>query len=209
MAVAYAYLSLRNKKVGIALAAVALMAMVAMGPSRIGTITAEEGAARGRLMAWGFGNRMLKQWPIFGAGQGRFAEFSDDGRAAHNSFLACWAELGLFGYFFWLGLAMRTMDDARALIRAASEEPEAGELKGLAAAGPAEVSGLFAASVFLSRTYHLPLYLLFALVEAMRQLYERDFGELQSAFVSRDCRYVLAAEFVSIPALYVLIRFLG
>ena len=208
MGMVFLYLHLRNKKFAIVCAVVALPLIFAVGPSRMQTISADEGAGRGRLAAWGYGNRMLKQWPLFGAGKGRFTEFSDESREAHNSFVKCWAELGLFGYFFWLGLIVASLKDGYALSKVQSKDPDARELSRLGRASVAGMMGFLAAAFFLSRTYHQPLYVVFGLLAALRGIYERDFGKLTSGFVTRDCRYVLAAELLSIPALYLMVRVL-
>ncbi len=142
------------------------------------------------------------------AGKGRFTEFSDSGRVAHNSFVHCWAELGLFGYFFWLGLIIASLKDGWAIGKITSEEPDAQEMSRLAKAGIASMAGYLAASFFLSRTYVHPLYIFFGLFAAFRSIYERDVGPLASGFVKGDCKYVVAVEVLSIPALYVLIRIL-
>ena len=209
MAMVYAYLHLPYKKVGIALALLAFLAVIAIGPSRISTMATDEPATRKRLVAWGYGNQMLKRWPIFGAGKGRFTEFSDEGRVAHNSFVHCWGELGLFGYFFWLGLIIASLKDGRALSKVTSADADVQEMSRLGKAATASLVGFLAAAFFLSRTYVQPLYLLFALFAALRTIYEQQAGPLQSGFTLRDSRYVLAAEVFSIPALYVVIRILN
>jgi hypothetical protein len=78
----------------------------------------------------------------------------------------------------------------------------------LARAGLAGLVGFLVAGFFLTRTYHLPLYVLFGLFAGMRNTYEREVGTLEGAFAMRDCRYVAVAELLSIPALYVMIRIL-
>lgn len=208
MVVAFLYLHAPSKKVGIALALAACIPVIALGPSRMRTISTEEGAGWGRLMAWGDGNRMLKRWPLFGAGKDRFTQFSDEGRVAHNSFVHCWAELGLFGYFFWLGLVIASLKDGHALSKTASDQTEARELAQLGRPAVAGLIGFLVAGFFLSRTYKLPLYLLFGVVAALRSVHEANLGPLQSGFALRDSKYVVAAELASIPALYVLIRLL-
>jgi hypothetical protein len=206
MLVAFLYTHIPSRKVGLALAGAACVAVLALGPSRMATISSEEGSARGRLIAWGEGNRMLKQWPLFGAGQGRFMEFSDSRRVAHNSFVHCWAELGLFGYFFWLGMVVATLKDAWALSKVQSEDQGAAELGRLGKAGFAGFIGFMAATLFLSRAYVVPPYILFALLAALRVLYEKNCGPLASSFMPRHWKYVLAAELMSIPALYLALR---
>ncbi|MFO8006915.1 MAG: O-antigen ligase family protein [Candidatus Brocadiia bacterium] len=210
MALVYALVNFRSKKVAVAVAVVAVVGLVALGPSRIRNISAEEGAAHGRIIAWGQGNRMLKRWPVFGAGKGRFTEFSGTGLVAHNSFVHCWAELGLFGYFFWLGLVMATLKDGWALTKGETEEDdEVAQLRRMGGALVPALVGFLSAAFFLSRTYLLPLYIMFSLAAALRTIHERDGRELAGAFHLSDSKYVLAAELASIPALYLLIRLIG
>ena len=78
-----------------------LSAAVAFGPTRARESFYEDSAA-GRIIEWGAGNTYLKQNPLFGIGFGRWLEL--ESTAPHNSFVQCYAELGLVGYFCWLGL---------------------------------------------------------------------------------------------------------
>lgn len=208
MLVAFVWTHIPSRKFSLALAGMACVAVFALAPSRMGTISTEEGSAHGRLIAWGEGNRMLKQWPLFGAGKDRFGEFAESRHISHNSFVHAWAELGLFGYFFWLGMVIATAKDAWALSKVQSEQEGAAELSQMGMAGFAALIGFMSAAFFLTRTYKEPLFIIFALVAALRSIHERERGPLASAFVLKDCQYVLAAELLSIPALYLLIRLL-
>jgi O-antigen ligase len=210
MLVAFLGLHLRSKGASAALAVLVLAALVVLGPSRLSTISTEEGSAHGRMITWGEGNRMLKQFPLFGIGYGLFAGRSELHLVAHNSFVHCWAELGLFGYFFWLGLILASMKDGLCLAKAPPDAPEdAVQLARLGRAGLAGLMGFLAAAFFLSRTYTQPLYVLLGLFAAFHGVYEQQVGPLSSGFVMRDWRYVLAAELASIPALYLFIRIMG
>ena len=60
----------------------------------------------GRLDAWSAGLGMFRQQPFFGVGYNMFTDHNE--LTAHNSFVLCFAELGLFGYFFWLALLLIT-----------------------------------------------------------------------------------------------------
>jgi len=68
-------------------------------------ISASEGAER--LDAWASGLELFKGAPIFGVGFGNFADLN--GITAHNSFVLCLAELGLFGSIIWVALLVTTM----------------------------------------------------------------------------------------------------
>jgi O-antigen ligase len=72
------------------------------------TIGEGDGSADGRIRAWYGGVEMFKRRPIFGIGKG---EFTDEyGKAAHNSYVLMFAELGLLGYCLWfltIGLTLQ------------------------------------------------------------------------------------------------------
>ena len=63
--------------------------------------------------------------------------------------------------------------------------------------------------MFLSRTYTLPLYVMFGLMAALRTSYERNHGPLEHAFQKRDLRSVAVAAVLSVPALWLMIRVSG
>ncbi len=195
-------LLMKRKKAAFAAGIVLVAGLMALGPSRIGTISTREGSARNRIMLWRNGNTMLKQRPIFGVGKDRFVEHSEDHQVAHNSFVHCYAELGLLGYFMWMGLLLAALKDVWALRRAPPVSETAEDLSRLATATLAAMAGYLSSSVFLSRTYIPVPYILIALIAAMRTVHAREVGELPGRFERRDLRYVIASVLVSIPALY-------
>jgi len=210
MGLAFLYLSF-SKKLAVVLAVIMFAALVAMGPSRMATLGEDLGrSSRQRMVTWGYGNYMLKNNPIFGVGKGRFTEFSDESRVAHNSFVHTYAELGLFGYFFWLGLVLSCMKDTYVLSRVESQDRDALEIRGLARATLAGLAGFMAASCFLSRQYVLALYLFFGIAAALRVLGSQHAGEIRALFAfRRDTRKLVLAELASIPALWLFIRTMG
>ena len=91
------------KTVILVLLAAAAIGIVSFGGRELSTN--EESAAQ-RIDAWYAGWNMLKAKPIFGVGYGNFLDYNP--LTAHNSFVLCFSELGLFGYFAWLGLIVLT-----------------------------------------------------------------------------------------------------
>jgi len=81
-----------------ALALAGYLVLCAMG----GSVLLDQ-SARERVVFWGYGNMAFKHNPIFGIGYGMFTELYED-RAAHNAFVTCYTDLGLFGYWFWFNL---------------------------------------------------------------------------------------------------------
>ncbi len=213
MAMAFVFVHLRNKKIAVLLAVAAVPLVFALGPSRVDTMSTDDDSVGGRLAAWGYGNWMLKRWPLFGAGKGRFTEFSGDGKVAHNSFVHCWGELGLVGYFFWLGLVLASFKDCWALSRAGPEDPEddpdGRALSRLGQAGVASMAGFMSASFFLSRTYVIPLFILFALFAAMHTVYQQEDREAPGLADTAHWKYLLGAEIISIPGLWLTLRIMN
>lgn len=124
--------------------------------------TADEGSAGGRIDAWAQGLSMLKSNPLFGVGYGHFTEFNS--HTAHNSFVLCFAELGLVGYFVWLGMlvvAFKQLNVALQLTKLDDEEHR------WALAVRASLIGFLTCAYFLSRTYHPPLYIILAFAAAV------------------------------------------
>lgn len=92
----------RYKTFALGLSAVCALALLTFGPSRMTNFDNKEESANNRFSYWESGWYMLQTEPLLGIGFGRFVE-ENGGMTAHNSFVLCFAELGLTGYFFWIG----------------------------------------------------------------------------------------------------------
>jgi len=211
MGMAFLYLNF-SKKAGVVLAVLMLMALGALGPSRTGLANVGgdlDDSSRGRVVAWGDGNRMLKSNPLFGVGKGRFIEFSSENKVAHNSFVHTYAELGLLGYFFWLGLIFASARDMHAIAKSPAPDPDLQQLRMLARATLAGLVGFLAASFFLSRQFVITLYLFFALAAALRMLWIRAGGDQEGLFTfQRDAKFVFLLMMASIPTIWLMARYL-
>ena len=149
----------RGKAVGLAVATLGLVALIAAGPSRIARIDSSEASAQGRIQAWSAGLQMFKAQPVFGVGFGRYTDFHD--RVAHNSFVHTLAELGfvgafcLVGAFYWFFQSISSVHFDNRDITLSSKRLR----------GEFVVSGvaLIAAASFLSRQYNLVPYILLSL----------------------------------------------
>jgi O-antigen ligase len=60
-----------------------------------------EGTGQSRIRLWSESLTIFKQYPFFGLGEGMMVE--ETGMVTHNSFLQCYAELGVFGGTAFLG----------------------------------------------------------------------------------------------------------
>jgi O-antigen ligase len=88
-----------------ALAAVFILGMLALDFTGGRGISAMDGADR--LEAWANGLEMFKSAPLFGIGFNGFTDLYEI--TAHNSFVLCLAELGLFGTTLWMALLVTTI----------------------------------------------------------------------------------------------------
>lgn len=103
------------------LAAAALTVTVVLNTSGGRGMNEDDG---GRVAAWVLGLELFRAHPIFGVGVGRFAEYNDTFLTAHNSYVLGLAELGLQGYFFWIGMLVSGWIGLRSLISMSKLAPE-------------------------------------------------------------------------------------
>lgn len=124
--------------------------------------SSKEESAEGRIDAWYEGFQMLKSSPIFGIGYGNFTEHHY--LTAHNSFVLCFAEIGLFGYFIWISLLVLGYI---AVGRVAQYAPMGSEERLAGSILRASLVGYLTCAWFLSRTYQPVLFGLLALCTAV------------------------------------------
>lgn len=152
-----------------------LAPLIALGPSRMADMSADEDSAEGRIEAWYEGVQLLIMRPLFGVGKGLFADHH--GLTAHNSFVLAFAELGMIGYFFWLSniviswLMLQRIVLTPPVTGASPEQAANWELirENARTLWYGYVGGLVSA-FFLSRSYVVILYLHIALIVAIYQL---------------------------------------
>lgn len=118
-----------------------------------------ESSASARIDAWYAGIEMLRSSPILGVGYGQFTEYHE--RTAHNSFVLCFAELGLVGYFLWMAVLIITVRDLAPIAR--KNAPYDEDVRRWAGAIQLSLYVFLATAWFLSRTYVVTLYLLIAM----------------------------------------------
>ena len=121
-----------------------------------------EQSAGERIEAWYEGMMMLKNHPLLGIG---YLNFTDHHHlTAHNSFVLCFAELGLLGYFFWVALLVLIYQGMNQVIHESSPDDKA---RRLAVLLRSSFLGFMTCAWFLSRTYAPTLYILLALCTAV------------------------------------------
>ncbi|MBC7529419.1 MAG: O-antigen ligase family protein [Chthonomonadaceae bacterium] len=91
-----------GKTTALMLSLVLGVGMLKFGPSRMSEMDASEESANSRFWFWDNGVTQLMSSPVTGVGYGRF-ESINGGMTAHNSYVLCFTELGIPGYFCWIG----------------------------------------------------------------------------------------------------------
>ncbi len=185
------------------LAGILFVFMLAMKFGGGREISMQEGSAAGRLVAWGAGIAQLKQYPLFGAGFNQFTEYNE--LTAHNSFVLCFAELGMFGYFFWLALIVITVWGLERLnklpVKTAADTDFARCLTTIRAA----LYGFLVTAWFLSRTYTETLYILLALGAVLIHLRRAAFPQL-SISMRQWIPATIVLQLASLVIVYVTVR---
>jgi O-antigen ligase len=148
-----------GSRVGPIMVVAMLGGLVALGPSRLAEMDAEEDSAQGRIEAWAEGLQMLKQRPLTGVGYSRFTEYH--ALVAHNSFVQVLAELGLLGGAAFIGMVFWYFESLRRMAKLPkAEKPPFHALHtGFLAMGTA----FFVSACFLSRQYNPVLFTVIAL----------------------------------------------
>jgi len=159
----------------------------------------EENSSRGRVEAWSEGLTMLTSHPLFGVGYSRFTDYNE--LVAHNSFIHTFAELGLLGAFFGVGLVywyfkgLRQRTDEASLRRWAS----ALTLSGI---------GFFTMASFLSRQYDFVLYTLLGLGACHAAIAQSLDPDRRLVTTRRDLRNILLLMAGAIVAIKLVVRVL-
>jgi O-antigen ligase len=110
-----------------------------------------------RLAIWSDGMAYFKGSPLWGIGYEEFPHLRH--MTAHNSYLLCAAELGIVGFFLWMSIIVVTLIQLGRVPDVVGKSNPV--LARWAVAVRLSLAVYLFTSFFLSRTYQLPLYLLF------------------------------------------------
>ena len=204
LTLAYA-MSRRIGRVPAVIAACVLAAVVVAANFAGGRqLTGGDESAQGRVQAWSEGLQMLKAQPVLGVGYGQFLDHHT--LTAHNSFVLCFAETGLVGYFFWLGLLVASYLYMRAMRAVPQKEPIDAEIARWSGILQLSLFGFLIAAFFLSRTFVPMLYLLLGLVVAL-VLIARDAGHtIALPPMPQFGTLLVVSEVLSIASIYLFIK---
>jgi putative inorganic carbon (HCO3(-)) transporter len=158
------------------------LAILALAP-RMGTISTGEASAHGRVEAWSIGLDLFQAYPLFGVGANNFTEYHF--RTAHNSFVLCATELGMFGLYPWIMLIYLSIRNNEFIASAARGM----NMRDVAVYVDTIRYGLIAfatGSYFLSRTYSEVLFLLVGLSAAVSNIFVRESSDRFVLLEKRD-----------------------
>lgn len=204
MLLAYIWLGGKRSFGRLVITAILIAVVVAFGPRRARE-TVYEGSAGGRVMEWGIGIGMLKQSPLFGIGYNRWLDV--ERRAAHNSYVNAFAELGLLGYSFWFTFVWLIVKYLSRITRLRDKLPPSILLH--AGGVYAALMGYLASAFFLTRSYNPVLFCLLGMGAGMILYVQNAYPELAATslrITQRDIGGALLMAMVSIPAVWLAIR---
>jgi len=159
------------------------VAILLLGSSRVGDMSAKEESAEGRVQAWTQGFLMFFSNPLFGVGKGQFVSYHHI--TAHNSYMLALAELGFFGFTVWLSILALSVRMCMAVEFQRECKPPEPSPDMLPAEEWDEVrlcsrvlwlglTGGLTAMFFLSRSYTMLIYVHMAMVVATWQMARRS-----------------------------------
>jgi O-antigen ligase len=133
---------------------------------------ADKGTGQERIQIWSIGLEMLRSSPLFGIGKDQFAvEVGETGLVAHNSFIHCFAELGLFGGTLFLGMFYLGFLSLYRVGKAAAGEVD-DELRRMQPYLMAVLAASAACLMSISRSYIVSTYTVVGLVAAYANVAE-------------------------------------
>ncbi len=167
---------------GLIAGAMVFLAIFAIAP-RMNTISTEEASAHGRVEAWSVGLDLFETYPLFGVGAHNFTEYHF--RTAHNSFVLCATELGMFGLYPWIMLMYISIKNNQFIATAARST----RMRDVSVYVETIRYGLIAfatGAYFLSRTYNEMLFLLIGLSAAVTNIFVKESPERFVLIEKRD-----------------------
>jgi O-antigen ligase len=186
--------------------ALAVSAVMLLGPSRAQAMNSQENSAQSRIEAWGQGLMMLKSKPVFGVGYSRFTEFHR--KVAHNSFVQTAAELGLFGALVFVAMydnLFRILNRGR-LGAAALPAPvlSASWMNAMIASA----AGMIVCGFFLSRQYVAVPFIMLAMAGSIDGLFPKAPGGSIPPFIISGAR-IVGLFFVTLGVVYTMVLTMG
>jgi probable O-glycosylation ligase (exosortase A-associated) len=189
--VVYFWIRSDKKAIMAALGAVGLVGVLLMAPpqyfDRMNQISAEEGSAQGRILAWKAAGRMVVANPVLGVGSGHFpvaygTRFRPPGgeevgwQTAHSVYFLVLGELALPGIYLYFALIISNLLENRRLGKALQthDPPLAFRHRQLLASTSAGMIAFAVGGAFLSAAYYPHIFMVSGLMLATRRVIRRE-----------------------------------
>ena len=166
-------------------------------------ISADDESSEGRLAAWGQGFSMVRTDPILGVGYARFVDYNN--LTAHNSYVLCFAETGLAGYFCWLTILVATLLHLSMLKKIDGADELSEGIRRWAGTLQLSLGGFLVTAFFLSRTYVFVPYMIIAMVCALVLIGEANGIRFTLPRLGNLIKLTLIAEVSSMCVLYAIV----
>ncbi|QMU61461.1 MAG: hypothetical protein GKR92_07040 [Gammaproteobacteria bacterium] len=187
---------------------IAITVPIAFSLTQLSTISSGDASSAGRIDAWGSGIQMLKSNPLFGVGYGLFTVHHPI--PAHNSYVQVFSEIGLVGYFFWLGFLAMSMYGLYKFSYKFNISNEKSELylehKSVATTVLFSLLGFAITSYFISRSVQPLLFILCAMSAGVYYQIRKNFPEFEMLRLSNSYRICAFLVVCSILFVYASIR---
>jgi O-antigen ligase len=178
------------------------VALVMFG-GRMASMSASEGTGQQRVQLWSDAIATIMASPVFGVGMNEMG--AAIGKAAHNSFLHAYAELGLFGGTLFFGAFFFAAVWVLRLVRHREWVPDL-EMRRLLPYLLAIVAAYIVGILSLSRIEAVPTYLILAVVTATSSVVAIEAPAFTFRLDSRLLQRMLLANFAFICVLYLFVR---
>jgi O-antigen ligase len=159
------------------------------------------GAGSDRIEAWGVGLGLLKSYPLHGIGFNNFTEYHEI--TAHNSFVLCFSELGIVGFFLWLAIIVCSIKQLNSILALQHDNPKLKPLMRWVRMVQLSFTGFLVTSWFLSRTYVALFWILVGMSTAITDLARREMakeaGTVTIPAVKPELRQRIAAVLQGMP----------
>lgn len=147
-----------------------LPAVLVLFGGRMTRIEVDGGTGQHRVQLWREALGLLREYPLFGVGQGMLPEYTR--LVAHNSYVHAFAELGLFGGGCFIALVYLAVVQLRQLKGRTDLVPDP-EMQRLRPYLLGIVCGYCTGILTLSRVYIVPTYMVLGLAAAFVELARR------------------------------------
>jgi O-antigen ligase len=134
---------------------------------RMTKIEVEGGTGQHRIQLWREALGLLREYPLFGVGQGMLPEYTR--LVAHNSYVHAFAELGIYGGTLFVGAFYLAISELRKLKSRVDLVPDL-ELQRLRPYLLGIVAGYGTGILTLSRVYIVPTYMVLGLAAAFIEI---------------------------------------